>query len=139
MAASASILRTQQEQERNKERQDRKLATRFDPYTKAMDKGSPPHLAAAEESFTKPYGATYGQVLGAHAVPKRMVARSPTVQDVLSMVSERERSMTSIRKERAKSKQRMRAQLKMYSRTCIIDPRMSKYMAYWDTVTMLAI
>ena len=135
MAASASILRTQQEQERNKERQDRKLATRFDPYTKPMDKGSPPHLTAPEESFTKPYG----QVLGAHAVPKRMVARSPTVQDVLSMAAERERSSTSIRKERAKSKRRIKAQLKMHSRTCIIDPRMSKYMAYWDTVTMLAI
>jgi hypothetical protein len=33
----------------------------------------------------------------------------------------------------------MRDQLKMHSRTCIIDPRMSRYMAYWDTVTMLAI
>ena len=135
MAASASILRTQHEQERNKERQDRKLATRFDPYTKPMDQGSPPKLTAAEESFTKPYG----QVLGAHAVPKRMVARSPTVQDVLSMVAERERSSTSIRRERAKSKKRMMAKLKMHKRTCIVDPRMSKYLAYWDTVTMLAI
>ena len=135
MAASASILRTQHEQERNKERQDRKLATRFDPSTKPMDKGSPPHLTAAEESFTKPYG----QVMGAHAVPKRMVARSPTVQDVLSMVAERERSSTSIRRERAKSKKRMMAKLKMHKRTCIVDPRMSKYLAYWDTVTMLAI
>ena len=55
------------------------------------------------------------------------------------MVTERERSSTTMRRERAKSKKRMRAQLKMHSRTCIIDPRMSKYMAYWDTVTMLAI
>jgi hypothetical protein len=87
MAASASILRTQQEQERNKKRQDRQLATRFDPYTKPKDKGSPSHLTSADESFSKPYG-----VLGAHTVPRRMVDRSPTVQDVLSMVTERERS-----------------------------------------------
>ena len=68
-----------------------------------------------------------------------MVPSAPSVKDVLSQVTEYERS-ASVTMERAKTKQRMKAQLRMHSRTCIIDPRLTKSkMVYWDTVTTLAI
>ena len=72
-------------------------------------------------------------------MPKKTVPSAPSVKDVLSQVTEYERS-ASVMMERARTKQRMKAKLRMHSRTCIIDPRLTKSkMVYWDTVTTLAI
>ena len=117
MAASASILRTSQEQDRNRKRQDRKLAARFESPSGSRSafvkfESTHDHLTRDDSSFTR----SNGQVLGAHAVPKKTVPSAPSVKDVLSQVTEYERS-ASVMMERARTKQRMKAQLRMHSLT----------------------